>query len=88
MIDKQSIEPSIDNVSTHRSVTEDHRAPARCRHRRRVTEDHRLQPARELFFTYDGSRFYMSRDGVEQDYLRFAVPREVETAWLEEALSG
>ncbi len=49
-----------------------------------MTEDHRLQPARELFFTYDGSRFYMSRDGLEEDYLRFAVPREVEKAWLEE----
>jgi hypothetical protein len=40
--------------------------------------------ARELFDQYDGSRFYMSRDGVEADYERFGVPAEVERAWLED----
>ncbi|WP_460010528.1 hypothetical protein, partial [Mycobacterium avium] len=40
--------------------------------------------AREIFFNYDGSRFYMSRDGVEAEYERFSVPKEVENKWLEE----
>ena len=43
-----------------------------------------LQSARDLFFRYDGSRFYMSRDGVEADYQEAGVPPEVETTWLEE----
>jgi hypothetical protein len=43
-----------------------------------------LQEARGLFDRYDGSRFYMSRDGVEAAYLEAGVPREVESAWLEE----
>lgn len=34
--------------------------------------------AREIFFNYDGSRFYMSRDGVEAEYESFSVPKEVE----------
>ncbi len=57
---------------------------ARCQYRGIVAEDDPLYPARELFFKYDGSGFYMSRDGVEQDYRRFAVPKELEKAWLEE----
>ncbi|ORV97213.1 MULTISPECIES: hypothetical protein [Mycobacterium] len=40
--------------------------------------------AREIFFNYDGSRFYMSRDGVEAEYESFSVPKEVENKWLEE----
>jgi hypothetical protein len=43
-----------------------------------------MEGARELFFKYDGSRFYMSRDGVEDDYLRYSVPKHLETQWLEE----
>lgn len=43
-----------------------------------------LKSARELFMAYDGSRFYMSRDGVEEQYQRYEVPRDVEATWLEE----
>lgn len=43
-----------------------------------------MQEAKELFFQYDGSRCYMSRDGRETDYLEAGVPREVEVTWLEE----
>jgi len=40
--------------------------------------------ARELFIRYEGSRFYMSRDGLEASYLEHRVPKEVEARWLEE----
>ncbi len=40
--------------------------------------------AKELFFSYDGSRFYMSRDGVEKTYSGFDVPPETEREWLAE----
>ena len=43
-----------------------------------------LQAARDLFFRYDGSRFYMSRDGMEADYQEAGVPPQVETTWLKE----
>ncbi len=43
-----------------------------------------IPEAKTLFFKYDGSRFYMSRDGVEATYQLFNVPREVEAAWLQE----
>jgi hypothetical protein len=43
-----------------------------------------LTRARELFFDYDGSGFYMSRDGVDAEYERSGVPPEVERAWLED----
>jgi hypothetical protein len=42
------------------------------------------QEAKGLFFRYDGSRFYMSRDGVEAGYLEAGVPPEAEAAWLRE----
>lgn len=38
--------------------------------------------ARELFRQYNGSRFYMSRDGVESTYLSFHVPKDTEAEWL------
>jgi hypothetical protein len=43
-----------------------------------------MERARELFFQYDGSRFYMSRDGVESEYLDYAVPRELELQWRQQ----
>jgi hypothetical protein len=42
------------------------------------------EEARRLFFAYDGSTFYMSRDGLEEEYRGARVPPEVESAWLEE----
>jgi hypothetical protein len=47
-------------------------------------DDRAMERARELFFRYDGSRFYMSRDGVEYEYLDYAVPHELEMQWLQE----
>ena len=43
-----------------------------------------MKEARRLFMTYDGSCFYMSRDGVEATYREAGVPPEVESAWLKE----
>jgi hypothetical protein len=43
-----------------------------------------MKEAKKLFVRYDGSRFYMSRDGVEADYMRARIPSEVEVTWLEE----
>ncbi len=43
-----------------------------------------MHEAKKLFFQYDGSRFSMSRDGVEADYLNAGVPPEAEAAWLRE----
>ena len=40
--------------------------------------------AKELFFRYEGSQFYMSREGADAEYSRFQVPAEIEAAWLEE----
>lgn len=43
-----------------------------------------IETARKLFFEYDGSRFYMSRDGVEDHYRKHGVPSELELQWLNE----
>ncbi|HEY3963431.1 MAG TPA: hypothetical protein VGM05_02670, partial [Planctomycetaceae bacterium] len=43
-----------------------------------------IQEAKAFFFKYDGSRFYMSRDGVDVMYGSLDVPQEVEAAWLQE----
>lgn len=43
-----------------------------------------IKNARKLFFEYDGSRFYMSRDGVENEYRQYGVSSELEIQWLEE----
>jgi hypothetical protein len=45
---------------------------------------HPMDRARELFFKYEGSRFYMSRNDVEDDYRSYAVPKQLEKQWLEE----
>lgn len=38
--------------------------------------------ARELFFRHDGSRFYMSRNGLEEEYLAHRVPKNLEVKWM------
>jgi hypothetical protein len=43
-----------------------------------------LSAARDLFFSFEGSRFYMSRNDVESVYLSYNVPLEVERRWLSE----
>lgn len=40
-----------------------------------------MERARELFLQYDGSDFYMSRDGVESEYRGYAVPPGLELQW-------
>jgi len=44
----------------------------------------RLREAKKIFFEHDGSRFHMSRDGVEAAYVNAGVPAKTEAAWLEE----
>ena len=44
--------------------------------------------ARHLFIAYEGSTFYMSRDGVEERYRDLHVPRDVEERWLAELTAG
>jgi hypothetical protein len=43
-----------------------------------------LARARELFFAYDGSGFYMSRDGSEVEYRECEVPPALEAQWRDE----
>jgi hypothetical protein len=43
-----------------------------------------LSRARELFFEFDGSGFYMWHEGVDAEFERLAVPPEVRAAWLRE----
>jgi hypothetical protein len=43
--------------------------------------------ARELYLAHDGSRFYMSRNGVEHEYLSYGVPLEVEEQWRRELVA-
>jgi hypothetical protein len=40
--------------------------------------------AKELFFSYDGSRFNMSRNDEEDAYKAYNVPQELERGWLAE----
>lgn len=46
-----------------------------------------IQEAKNLFCRYDGSRFGMWREGVEEAYLQARVPPELETLWLDELKS-
>jgi len=43
-----------------------------------------VKAARELFNRYDGSVFYMSRDGSDREYRAYGIPKEVEDQWLAE----
>jgi hypothetical protein len=43
-----------------------------------------MNAARELFFQYDGSLFYMSRDGADRVYASYGIPRSTERQWLAE----
>lgn len=44
----------------------------------------RFRAARELFFAYEGSLFYMSRNDQDRRYLEYGVPNSVEQRWLAE----
>jgi hypothetical protein len=43
-----------------------------------------VRAARDLFFKYDGSRFYMSRDGADREYESYGVSRDLERQWMRE----
>jgi hypothetical protein len=42
------------------------------------------EKAKELFFKYDGSTFYMSRDGVEKEFYSYDIPDSLQKDWLTE----
>jgi len=44
----------------------------------------RRSEAKKLFFEYDGSLFFMSRDGVDERFAAARVPRETQAHWLAE----
>lgn len=46
-----------------------------------MTEE-KLNRARKLFYDHDGSRFYMSRNGVEKEFLSYNVPESLQSEWL------
>jgi hypothetical protein len=46
-----------------------------------------LAAARSLFFSHDGSGFYMDRDGVLDRFRSFAVPAAVQAEWERELLA-
>ncbi len=48
----------------------------------RTPED--LAAAQELVFQYEGSSFYTSRDGLEQEYLGHRVPKSLEAESMRE----
>jgi hypothetical protein len=43
-----------------------------------------LQRAKDLFFRYDGSSFFMGHDGVEDEYRSASVSAETERRWMAE----
>jgi hypothetical protein len=40
--------------------------------------------ARDPFFAYEGSTFYMSRDGRDREFAAMHVPKELQQRWLKE----
>jgi hypothetical protein len=42
---------------------------------------------RELFFLYEGSAFYMDREGDGDEFKALKVPRSVERAWMQELIA-
>lgn len=42
--------------------------------------------AKEIYFTYSGSKFQMMRDGVSAEYHSYQVPDELEKEWLVELI--
>lgn len=52
-----------------------------------MADDAMMHRARELYFGHDGSRFYMSRNDVDGEYLSYRVPPEVEEQWRRELVA-
>lgn len=46
--------------------------------------DVNLLKAKELFLKYEGSHFYMSRDGEYENYKKYQVTKEQEKEWINE----
>lgn len=47
-----------------------------------------MDRAKELFYEYHGSRFYMDHDGAGREYDSYRVSKETEEMWAEEYVSG
>ena len=47
-----------------------------------------MERAKELFFKYNGNRFFMDREGDGSEYESYRVPKETEKAWAEEFVSS
>lgn len=43
-----------------------------------------LEKARKMFDEYKGNCFFMARDGVEGEYRRYQVPKQLEVQWRKE----
>jgi hypothetical protein len=43
--------------------------------------------AREIFVAFDGSKFGMWHEGLDEEYRTYAVPAELEKKWLSELLA-
>ena len=43
-----------------------------------------LKVAKELFFTYGGSKYQMAREEVVHKYMSYNIPKEIELQWLNE----
>jgi hypothetical protein len=48
-----------------------------------MTPEHEAR-ARELFFAFDGSEFYMSRDGADVEFTALKVPKAKRREWMRE----
>lgn len=47
-------------------------------------ENEILKTAKELFFTYGGSKYQMAREEVVHKYMSYNIPKEIELQWLNE----
>ncbi len=43
--------------------------------------------AKEIYFQYDGNKFQMMRDGVNEEYLQYKIPDFQEKEWLKELIN-
>lgn len=51
-------------------------------------EDKILKAAKELFLTYDGSKYQMAREEVLDNYLSYSIPIEIELQWIDEMFNA
>lgn len=46
-----------------------------------------LKRAKKMFFDYGCNHFYMMKEGVEEEYMKFGVGRQQEEEWFQEYIS-